>query len=47
LWRLYPSPSQVHHLHSACQALYLLHHHSCLPNHAHHLSLHDHLASLR
>jgi len=31
-WRLCPSPSQVHHLRSACQALDVLHHH---PHHPH------------
>jgi len=31
-WRLCPSPSRVHHLQSACPALYLLH---CLPYHPH------------
>ena len=41
LWRLCPSPSQVCHLRSACQALYLLHHRPHLPHPPHLQNLQD------
>ena len=46
-WRLCPSPSQVHHCHSACQAQYLLHHHPRLPHHPHLRNLQDRSDCLR
>jgi len=41
LRRLCPSPSQVHYLRSACQSLYLPHHHPRLPHPPHLRNMQD------
>jgi len=46
-WRLCPSPSQVDHLRTACQALYLPHHHPCLPHPPHLRNVQDRSHCLR